>query len=217
MYGEVIQRLRSVSDTAWWETLFQSDPMQRRVSGARRTELICRAVHTGQTAAEEILRSYGELSLEQLYREMGMRVARETGGVDELQIVFAAFAAPDRVILYQEPLEELERFKKENGLGGLLEDVDAERLLLGHELFHGYERLHPELFTQQFRFESHRLGPIRITSKLVAISEIAAMAFSQRVNHARCNPCILNVLLLLPLSREKALQLLSRAEQAKAP
>ena len=77
-------------------------------------------------------------------------------------------------------------------------------MLMAHELFHGIEyRNKKQIFTQTEKIELWR-RPFSNKSKILCLSEIAAMAFAKRMTGISCSPYVLDVLLMYCYNEEAA-------------
>ena len=131
-----------------------------------------------------------------------------TYGIDGL-LVFAQFSSPKTITLFMRNLELFNDYIKKIQVSDSLLSLNPEELLIAHELFHFFEENDPKLKQTDVRFQSFKLGPIKLTSKLIAVSEIAAMNFAKEITNSVVNPCVLDILLQLPHNYERAVKNLS--------
>ena len=87
----------------------------------------------------------------------------------------------------------------------LTEQLDIKGLLLAHELFHFVEEKYKdEIFTKQEKIRLWSLGPLHNDSTVIALSEIAAMAFAQAITGIPYSPYVMDVFLVYGYSPEEA-------------
>ena len=213
MIAGVIDRLFRISDQQWWQNIFARDPMNGRLNSEQRAAFIEQSVEAGEKAARALQAEYGLVAPEALAEKLGVHIQKQPQiGADDY-IFFASFTPPDEITLYEENMAMLKDFAEEAGIADALAGLNVPSLLIAHELYHVYEDKTLDCFTKDVRFVSHALGPIRLKSRLVAPSEIAAMSFARVLTGAQRNPCILDVLLLMPHKLEKAVGILEGVEK----
>lgn len=87
----------------------------------------------------------------------------------------------------------------------LTEQLDIKSLLLAHELFHFVEEKYKkEIFTKQEKIRLWSLGPLHNDSTIIALSEVAAMAFAQAITGIPYSPYVMDVFLVYGYSPEEA-------------
>lgn len=209
MSREIIKAILEVPDERWWESIFRRDPMYDRLDSSQKNHFTICGLKCGQDYADEILNRFKGKKLPEIVKALGVDVTYQTTyGIDGL-LVFAQFSAPKTIILFSKNLELFEDYKKRVQIDNLPLSLNIEELLIAHELFHFFEENDPKLANYEIRFESFKFGPIKLNSKLIAVSEIAAMSFARRITNTLVNPCVLDILLQLPHNYERAVGNLS--------
>lgn len=209
MKRDVIKEIFEVPDEKWWESIFRRDPMYHRLDNTQKAYFIDYGLKSGLKYAAETQERYQSKQLREIVESLGIEVIQKTTyGVDGL-LVFAQFSAPKTITLFMNNLELFEDFIKKEQINNFPVSLNLEELLIAHELFHYFEENDPNLRHTDIRFESFRFGPIKLTSKLIAVSEIAAMSFARKLTNTSVNPCVLDILLQLPHNYERAVKNLS--------
>ena len=108
--------------------------------------------------------------------------------------------------IYMDAVKKAEKFLKRPEIKTVLTDrLDVAGLLLAHELFHFVEEKYKkEIFTKQEKIRLWSLGPLHNDSSIIALSEIAAMAFAQTVTGISWSPYVMDVFLVYGYSPEEA-------------
>ncbi|MCK9245358.1 MAG: hypothetical protein M0P11_00160 [Anaerolineaceae bacterium] len=204
MSREIITAILKVPDEKWWESIFRRDPMYDRLDSLQKDRFTICGLKCGQDYADEVLNHFQCKKLSEIVKALGVDIIyKTTYGIDGL-LVFAQFSAPKTIILFSKNLEMFEEYKKREQIDNLPISLNLEELLIAHELFHYFEENDPKLAHHEIRFESFKFGPIKLNSKLIAVSEIAAMSFARRITNTLVNPCVLDILLQLPHNYERA-------------
>ena len=85
-------------------------------------------------------------------------------------------------------IEKAEKLINKEKLQSFFPAADLKDVLMAHELFHGIEyRKRKQIFTQTEKIELWR-RPFSNKSKILCLSEMAAMAFAKRMTGISCSP-----------------------------
>jgi len=110
-------------------------------------------------------------------------------------VIFAQFEEPDRITVFLDSVHKGSALAAEANCD-LLEKKCLTDTILAHELFHVLEDRHADvMYTRTERVELWR-KPFSNKSRLVCLSEIAAMAFARQLLSLPCSPYVLDVLLV---------------------
>lgn len=209
MSREVIKEILEVPDGKWWESIFRRDPMYDRLDNFQKAHFTDYGLKCGLDYAIHIKDRYQDKQLSEIVEILGIDIQHKmTYGIDGL-LVFAQFSSPKTITLFMRNLELFNDYIKKIQVSDSLLSLNPEELLIAHELFHFFEENDPKLKQTDVRFQSFKLGPIKLTSKLIAVSEIAAMNFAKEITNSVVNPCVLDILLQLPHNYERAVKNLS--------
>ena len=192
---ERIGVLRSMSSREYGLYAFARDPVNHRLEDGRRLQMIDRANECGRRQARELIARYGKLAAPEYAARLRVWIRRkDSAGVGDYPL-FASFEEPDRITLYMKNVEDARELIEDNDLAELLDHVDLEEVLLFHELFHVLEARDSSIYTRTEKIALWKLGPLRGATRLVALSEIAAMAFAQECLSIDYSPFLFDVLL----------------------
>lgn len=122
------------------------------------------------------------------------------------RVLFAEFREPGNISIYMDAVKRAGRWLAAPEVKEILTDrLRVEELLLAHELFHFVEEAHrEEIFTKKEKIRLWSLGPIHNDSSIIALSEIAAMAFAQALTDLPYAPYVMDVFLVYGYSPEEA-------------
>ena len=205
---EMAEQLLALSDAQ----LGQYEPLEGKFSPEQKERYIRQANACGQQTAmelrERILARIGDEEpaalLTELAKELRLDVRDEQLPSGGGHVIFAQYVEPDRITIFRDCLERLEELIRTEGLEERFQGVDFRSVLLAHELFHAVEFARKDcIYTQTEKVELWR-KPFSNKSKILALSEIAAMAFARELCELSFSPYALDVLLIVPYNRDAA-------------
>ncbi len=202
----MLRELTMISTTEMGAYAFSRDPLKDRFRDGSYKELAQQAVDCGRGYAKRVAEEYGSTNPQLILRELGIKVDFVDMPSNTDRVLFAEFLEPDQVYVYLDAVNKAESLLKRDEIRKLLTlQLDIRQTLLAHELFHVLEiRNRKEIFTQTYRYQLWKLGPIRSTSRVQALGEIAAMAFAQELLNLPYSVYVLDVLLLYGYSENEA-------------
>lgn len=192
---EMMETLCSLSSDVWGRYAFSRDPINHRLREEDRLVMTDRANACGRQQAAQLVSRYGRHTAREYAALLGLKLKEKDSAGDGSYVMFASFQEPDQITVYMENLTHAQQLIEENGLGELLGHVDMEEMLIFHELFHVLEAREPAIYTKTERFTLWKIGRLQGKTKLVALSEIAAMAFTQECLSINFSPYVFDVLL----------------------
>lgn len=207
MIRKAIEDLLTLSDISWGSYAFSRDPLNGKLTSQRRRELILDSLHCGTCAAQKLKMLYGCKNVDDYAKQLNIKVIYEnTDGTDNY-IVFARYNHPDQVTLYRGNTQKAEQLILTENLTDLLEEANVTSVLLAHELFHHIENMDSSIYTRTEKQLLWKIGPLKVQSRLIALGEIAAMAFARELLGLSYNPHIFDVILLYPHDIDKTQKL----------
>ena len=186
--------------------VFSREPLNGKFNDAMREKWMAQAIDCGQKYARKVCDSYGFTDPESLAKAMGLDVSYPSFPENASRVLFAEFREPKTVNIYMDAVKKAEKFLKRPEVKAVLTDqLDVAGLLLAHELFHFVEEYYQkEIFTKQEKIRLWSLGPLHNDSSIIALSEIAAMAFAQEITGISYSPYVMDVFLVYGYSPEEA-------------
>ena len=195
---EMIGALLEVDDQAWGVYAFSRDVLKRRVPPEQMTEMTDEAIRCGKDYARRMIAEYGCRDAHMLAERMKLKVQFESTSITGNRILFACYTPPDHIVIMDEPIRRAALLVSQEALSlvELFRQDDIMNTILGHEIFHAVEeRFEAEIYTRTKKIELWHLLGLRSYSKVRALSEIAAMAFTRELNRLDYSPFILDFLL----------------------
>lgn len=186
----LFNELKKYSRADWCAYLFAGEPLRNKITAEQQNELISGAVKCGQQFADEIRGQYGTIDATQLADKL-CKVTHVDVPPIVNQVLLASLTEPNDLKVFDQPIQGLVNLN----LPGFTKRVILN-IVMGHELFHFIEGQHPDAFTQTAKIDLWHVGRYHHRSTVTVVSEIAAMAFSWRLNRLSYSPLVLNILLL---------------------
>jgi hypothetical protein len=208
MIKENTTRLLKLNDMEWGLYAFSRDPLEGKLSADEKRELILKANKCGADQAKQLIQMLGERTVKEYADKRKIQVTHEDSDGSDNYIVFAKFNYPNKITIYSGNVEKVEKLIEENDMGEILGQVDIESVLLAHEMYHYFEESDNDIYTKNKKIELWKLGPIHYKSKLIALSEIAAMSFAQELLHLNYNLYVFDAIMLYPHDAKKTKELI---------
>ncbi len=208
MIKESTIELLKLNDFEWGMYAFSRDPLEGKLSVEEKRELIIQANKCGAEQAEKLKVQFGIKSVKEYAKKLKIQIIREDSDGSDNYIVFAKFNYPDKATIYSGNVKKVEKLIEENGMGKLLGHVNIESMLLAHEMYHYFEESDKEIFTKTKKIVLWKLGSLQYKSKLIALSEIAAMSFARELLNLNYNPYLFDAIMLYPHDAKKTQSLI---------
>lgn len=215
MIKESTEKLMQLNDMEWGKYIFSRDPLNRKVNPKQRMDMIRNAMQCGKEKAAELRKQFGNLSVSDYAKKLDLKISFEDSYGSENYIVFARFNYPDKVTIYKGNVDKVNKLILEHDMQDMMEHVIVENVLLAHEMFHFLEEKDNFIYTRTEKIELWKIGPFHYQSKLMAIGEIAAMAFARELNGISYNPYLFDAIMLYPHDKEKTQKLVDEILQMK--
>lgn len=196
--AELAAALEQIDELTWCHYLLNQDPLRDRLSEEKGKALIEGAIAYGEQLAVEVNADHQFQDAQQLANAVCDITHTDVQEIAH-QVFLASFTEPNQIKLFDTPIQRL----AELNIPGFSKDVILQ-IVLGHELFHYAESQAEAPFTQTEKVELWHFFGYRHLSPIRAVSEIAAMIFSWRLNRLAFSPLVLNVLLLDIYAQDRA-------------
>ncbi|BCZ49092.1 hypothetical protein psyc5s11_51590 [Clostridium gelidum] len=215
MISEKIDFLVNMSDEEWGQYAFSRDPIKNKISYELRQEMIEKANLCGKEQALKLKKRFHNFSVKQIVEKMNLKITHKDSNGTDNYIMFACYNSPNKVTLFTKNMILVEQFIKENQLEKSLDNVDIENMLLLHEMFHHIEGNEQNIYTKTETIKLWKIGFFEYKSKLIALGEIAAMAFAKEMLSLSYNPYVFDIIMLYPHDTKKADELLDEVKEIK--
>lgn len=211
---QMISKLIGLDEIQWGRYAFYHEPLERKFTDEQKTEYTKKAYQCGRQEAVEIKQKYPSMTLRQIVRECGLKLYTPdlpTGGG---HVIFAQYTEPDEITIFQDCVKKAADLISEKGMESYFSETEIEEILLAHELFHGIEyQKKRSIYTQTERIELWR-KPFSNRSRIICLSEMAAMAFSRELVQTSFSPYVLDVFLMYSYNKEAACALYEEIMEA---
>lgn len=201
---EMIEELTKLNDIQWGGYAFYHEPLERKFDGEQKTKYICKANICGSEEAKKVKKDYPGKPVLDITKELGVKVKKPKTPVGGGHVLFAQYAESGEITIFMDCIEKAETLIREEKLERYLSGLDLFEVLLAHELFHVIEhRRRKQIYTQTEKVELWR-RPFSNKSRILCLSEMAAMAFAKEMMGINYSPYILDVLLMYSYNTEAA-------------
>ena len=209
------QELSCFPEKVWISYAHSREPLMRLVSPDEYASHFHAARKCGMDLAYQTQKEWGNISLQELADQLGVRVERLSMPDGSGMLTFAMYHEPDLIQVFTNNAAATETLIRESGGSEYLGEVDICEMLLAHELFHVLQTKEPSLYVNQKHIKLWKIGPFERYSALLSLEEVAAMAFAETMLHLDYTPYVYDVLMLLPQATMEAKKLYQRLQQIK--
>ncbi|GAB2020972.1 hypothetical protein RyT2_00450 [Pseudolactococcus yaeyamensis] len=196
---KMVQILCKIPDDVWEEVAFTKDLLKNKISTDLKAEMIVKARAAGEAMAKKCQAEYPNLTIEQIIEKVGLDLTYHAEEKIGERILFAMYTPPKQIVVMKNPIMEIvkamPKWQSEDAL---------KAIILGHELYHHLECSDPSTYTQSEKIVLWKLPFYESKSQVRALSEIAAMAFSKKMNHLDFSPALLDIVLFYAYNPEQA-------------
>lgn len=204
MIAKWMQECRAYPLQVWGEYALRRDPQYKKLQ-QKAGYYIEKAEACGRQLAREIRQQHSAPGMRDIAGQMGLQVEDMPPFAMQGYYQFAEFEEPGTIRLSEHLLALAQEMVEEKELFFLHQPLEDH--LLAHELFHFLEMENEDLFTRTQQVEVFRLGPLRRTSGIRSLGEIAAMAFAEEILGLDYSPFLMDILLLYPKEPQAAKKL----------
>jgi hypothetical protein len=215
MIKEMIGNLRAVNENIWGLYTFMRDPLNNKVTDKEKTEMIEKANACGREEAIALKEKYGMKSCRDYVKNLGLDISEIEERNSDDYILFAKFNSPNKISICINNVKKAEETVKKENLNMLIDEVKIEDVLMAHEMFHFIEGKNKKIYTRKTKIRLWQLGPLKNDSGLVALGEIAAMAFAKELLQLSYYPNLFDILLLHPHDEKRAKALYDEVYEMK--
>ncbi|WP_172207689.1 hypothetical protein [Pseudolactococcus hodotermopsidis] len=196
---KMLTDLLPISDNVWGEVAFTKELLKKKISPDLKAEMIVKATAAGEFMAEKCQAKYPNLSIEEIVKAEGLVLTYHAEEKIGERILFAMYTPPDKIVVMKNPIMEIVKamphWKSEN---------EIKAIVLAHELYHHLECSEPSTYTQSEQIVLWKLPFYESKSQVRALSEIAAMAFSKKMNGLAFSPALLDIVLFYAYNPQEA-------------
>ncbi len=219
----MLKDLVEIPPMEWHSYAFAREPLNNKFSDSQRKNWMKKSIACGQKYARKIYEKYNTKDPVELAKFMKMNVSYPETPDRTDRVLFAEYRAPNQICIYMDAVQKANVYLKQPEVREILtENLNIRYLLLAHELYHNIEDTHKnEIFTQTEKIRLWKLGFIHNDSRVITLSEIAAMAFAQELSCIPYSPYVMNMFLVYCYSPEEASgiyeEMMKRANRIPVP
>lgn len=202
----MLKDLAAIQAADWFRYVFSREPLNGKFNDEQRRNWMEHALACGREYAVRVMREYGSGDAQVIAKAMGMKVSYPAYPEKTDRVLFAEYRVPDTICIYMDAVRKAEKLLEKPEIKDVLTaKLNISRLLLAHELFHSVEEKYKhEIYTKTEKIRLWSLGPVHNDSTIIALSEIAAMAFAREMTGIPYAPYVMDVFLVYGYSPEEA-------------
>ena len=203
---EMLRILAAYPDAAWYPYAFSREPLNRKFTDEQRKIWMDKSLACGRAYADIVRRDSGEMTPAKIAEYYGLDVQYPKFPEKTDRVLFGEFYEPNSIRIYMDAVQKAKMVMEEEGIPVVLpKNLEIQDILLAHELFHFIEEQYrKEIFTRREKVKLWSIGVFHYTSSVVALSEIAAMAFAKELCGLTYLPYVLDVFLVYVYSKNEA-------------
>lgn len=190
----------------WCRYAFSREPLNGKFTDEQRQQWMEKSLACGQEYCRIICKKYDSEDPVVLAQKMGLQVSYPELPEHADRVLFAEYRMPNKITIYLDAVNKAEKLLAQPEVQQILTSaLDIRKLLLAHELFHYIEdQYKKEIFTRTETIRLWSVGPFHNDSTIIALSEIAAMAFAKAMTRISYAPYLMDVLLVYGYSPKEA-------------
>lgn len=201
---EMTKHLMELGDEEWGRYAFRHEPLERKLSEAQKETYTHLAMECGREEADLLKAGFPECTVEEIVRAKGIQIKTPDIPNGGGHVIFAQYEESGRITIFMDCIKKAEELIAGEQMEDLFKGADLFSVLLAHELFHAVEQeKRKTIFTQTEKIELWK-RPFSNKSRLIALSEMAAMAFAGRMERLSFSPYVLDVVLMYCYNQEAA-------------
>ncbi len=192
----IVRDLSQIPEDHWWRYAFTREPMNSKFTDVQRRQLMEKAIACGREYADQCAEKYGTNDPMIIAEKLGLKVDFPEQPQNGHRVLFAEYRDPNIVHIYADGVRRGEKLLEQESVSKILHDLDLNRMLLSHEIFHWLEKENESsIWTQTYEIKLWNIGKLENHSHIACLSEIAAMAFAKRLMHFEMSPYVLDAFL----------------------
>lgn len=202
----MLEDLSKIDMIDWYKYAFSREPLNGKFTEEQRKDWMEQAIECGQEYCRLICKKYSSNDPVSLAKAMGLNVSYPSLPENADRVLFAEYRMPNKITIYMDAVRKANRQLENPEVAAVMTGkLNVSKLLLAHELFHYVEdQYKSDIFTQTEKIRLWSIGPFHNDSQIIALSEIAAMAFAKEMTNISYAPYLMDVLLVYGYSPMEA-------------
>lgn len=202
--AEMMTEMKSFPDTAWGRYAFFHDPIGGRFSEEEQDVYTRKAFACGSETARALRETHPGRTVRDMAQDLGLQVSFPETPNGGGHVIFAQYVEPKEITVFTDSVNKAEELLEKEGLTEFFGGVRISDILLAHEMFHAIEYQEKKtIYTQTEKVELWK-KPFSNKSRILALSEMGAMAFAKELTGICVTPYVLDVLLMYSYNDQAA-------------
>lgn len=193
----IVKKMLSIPEDKLVYKKLTNDTLGKKIPELQIEEVLEKSKLCGKNEAEKIKKQFSHFTVKDMIAQSGVRIQYAAFGSDENFTTIGYFETPNRIFINKDIVRGSESLK------GIDQMRDYTDVILAHEFFHFIQETTSDLFVNNYKVPLWKFGPIKRSSPLNVLSEIAAASFAKSLCGLSWNPLILDWILLYPKFPEK--------------
>lgn len=188
---DALNKILNKSDFTIYMEKLDKDITAYKLPTSKKEEIVNKAIEEATWCYNELINKYGELSPIKYAIRMQIPVVYVREKPTKYYAYLGLFTEKNRTITLN--IETIDFVKKLINEYNLLDLVDIDRLkdtVFAHELFHYFESIYPDLYSNQKILDAKIFGLFKTKSQLLVVGEIAAMHFAKLLTKLKHSPLV---------------------------
>jgi hypothetical protein len=190
---EEITKLINKPDKDFFLTLLNSDGNAKKLPLDKKLEILENTYKVSQDFYNELVKNFKEQKPSEYASILGVPViyVNEEDSYNYNYIgLYSEKYKNISVNLYV--INRIKNAIKDYGLDQIVDAEIINQVVIGHELFHYMQTLHPNAYIEQKQFDMKLFGIFKMKTKYLVLEEIAAIYFSKIITKLPYNPLVYN-------------------------
>ena len=202
----MLRDLVQIEPEAWFKYAFSREPINGKFNDEQRKDWMRKSIECGKEYARKTAEEYGTRDSVKIAQKMGMNITYPDFPDKTDRVTFAEYTEPNNIKIFMDAVRKADKLLQDPETAEILTDkLNVPKTLLAHELFHNIEEENKDtIFTRTEKFRLWSVGKVHNDSNIIALSEIAAMSFSQELNELPYSTYVLDMFLVYGYSPEEA-------------
>lgn len=201
-FKEKFEELLMIDDYVYSLHSTYEDPISNKIGKVDRKEIVTRSNEVGKRLAKKVALESSKADIKELIDLNNIEVVIKKEIEHTEFVYFGTYDSGGPITLFVGNIKKIKKILNDEKIDWIsIEKVN--QIILAHELFHYYEDVYPDLYTNVKEIDLWNFGPYTRQSKLICPGEIAAMAFTKELLGLDYNPEAINYLLYSSVNKEK--------------
>ncbi len=190
---EEITKLINKPDKDFFLTLLNSDGNAKKLPLDKKLEILENTYKVSQDFYDELVKNFQEKRPSDYASILGVPVIY-VNEVDSYNYNYIGLYSEKNknISVNLFVINRIKQAIKNYGLEELIDGEIINQVVIGHELFHYMQTLHPDTYIEQKQFDMKLFGLFKVKTKYLVLEEIAAIYFSKLVTKLPYNPLVYN-------------------------